>query len=241
VGDTLFVLTEGLTISGKSLREHQELHGHAQALGLMAGWVRARQSVRVEHLHQLHRAVQTGTVIDALAPVGSWKIEPNGTTAMTTSGRTQWHDYAKPAHVPLLMEAWLKTLARTCRNPLLKTLRGRKDDQRTRDAALDAYTTAHLGFVSVHPYADGNGRMARLLANIPILRAGLPPLLVGAAHRRDYLALLGDYSLRRGQPQPGEDLLQTGPEHEALRSFFLLQWQGTLDLVAEYQRRQAVR
>ncbi len=240
-GDTLFVLTEGLTISGKSLREHQELHGHAQALGIMAAWTRARQAVRIEHLHQLHRAVQTGTVIDAYAPVGSWKVEPNGTTAITTSGTTQWHDYAMPAHVPALIEAWLKNLARACRNPLFKPRQERGDMRMRRTAALDAYTDAHLGFVGIHPYADGNGRMARLLANIPVLRAGFPPLLVAAAKRRNYLTLLGDYSLARGQPQLGEDPVRAGPEREALRAFFHEQWHGTLDLVADYHRRQADR
>ena len=40
-GDTLFILTEGLTINGKSLREHQEIHGHAQALAIMSRWIKA--------------------------------------------------------------------------------------------------------------------------------------------------------------------------------------------------------
>jgi|GEM_PF-245946 len=239
-GDTLFVLTEGLTVSGKSLREHQELHGHTQALGLMAAWSRARQPVRIEHLHQLHRAVQTGAVIDVLAPLGHWKIEPNGTTAITTSGSTRWYDYSNPSHVPALIDGWLKSLARACRNPLFKGS-GRAGESKTREAALNAYTDAHLGFAGIHPYADGNGRMARLLANIPILRAGLPPLLVSAAQRRNYLALLGDYSLGRGQVQPGENLVRAGAEREALRSFFSEQWQRTMQLVAEFHQRQTSR
>jgi transcriptional regulator with XRE-family HTH domain/fido (protein-threonine AMPylation protein) len=238
--DTLFVLTEGLTVSGVSLREHQELHGHAQALGLMAAWTRVRQPVRIEHLHQLHRAVQTGVVIDAFAPVGRWKVEPNGTTAITTSRTTDWHDYAKPSHVAALVDGWLKSLARACRNPLLKD-RGRTGDPKAREASLDAYTNAHLGFVGIHPYADGNGRMARLLANIPILRAGLPPLLVRVAQRRNYIALLGDYSLSRGQVQPGEDLVCSGAEREALRAFFAEEWQGTMQFVAEFHQRQSSR
>ena len=83
--------------------------------------------------------------------------------------------------------------------------------------------------------------MARLLANIPVLRAGDPPLLVAAANRRDYLALLGDYSLALGQPQPGEDLVRAGPERESLREFFDRQWQGSLDHVADFHRRQSAR
>jgi len=170
-GDTLFVLTEGLTISGKSLREHQEIHGHAQALGLMAAWTRARQPVRVEHLHELHRAVQTGAAIDVLAPVGHWKIETNGTTAITTSGTTKWHEYAKPRDVPVLVDAWLKSLARICRNPLFKG-GSHANDPEARRVVLDAYTDIHLGFVGIHPYADGNGRLA--VAEHSAARGGIP-------------------------------------------------------------------
>ena len=83
--------------------------------------------------------------------------------------------------------------------------------------------------------------MARLLANIPVLRAGLPPLLIGVDNRRDYLTLLGDYSLRRGQPKPGEELVLAGPEQAAMRNFIQSQWRSTVDLVAEYQERQAAR
>jgi len=54
---------------------------------------------------------------------------------------------------------WLKNLARACRNPLIKDGR-HSHDPHSRAAALDAYTDAHLGFVSIHPYAHGNGRMA---------------------------------------------------------------------------------
>ena len=232
-GDTLFVLTEGLTVNGKSLREHQELHGHAQALGLMAAWTRSRQPVRIEHLHQLHRAVQTGTVIDVFAPVGKWKVEPNGTTALTTSGKTAWHDYASPRDVQDLMNSWLHSLARLTRPSV--------NNSENPDILLDAYTDVHLGFVGIHPYADGNGRMARLLANIPVLRAGHPPLLVSASKRRDYLVLLGDYSITLGQPRPGDKLVHAGPERNALRTFFAEQWLQTRQLVAEFHERQRVR
>ena len=231
--DTLFVLTEGLTVSGKSLREHQELHGHAQALGLMTAWTRARQPVRIEQLHQIHRAVQTGAVIDVFAPLGSWKVEPNGTTALTSSGKSVWHDYASPRDVPDLMNAWLQLLVHCNR---MKT-----NISEDTNRVLDSYTDVHLGFVGIHPYADGNGRMARLLANIPVLRAGQPPLLIKASRRRDYLVLLGDYSVRRGQPQPGEDLVRTGPERDALRAFFCDQWQHSRQLVAGYHERQRQR
>lgn len=250
LGDTLFVLTEGLTVSGKSLREHQELHGHGQALELMAAWTRAGRPMQIDHLHQLHRAVQTGSTIDSLAPIGGWKTEPNGTTAITTGGSSKWHDYAQPKHVPALIDQWLKQLSLHCRNPLFKTgshsTTGKQQPAPAKlaaikQAALDAYTDLHLSFAGIHPYADGNGRMARLLANVPVLRAGLPPLLIPSSERRTYLTLLGDYTLARGQPQPGEDLLLPGRKHSALHTFFASCWQSSFDLVEAFQRRQQAR
>ncbi len=237
-GDTLFVITEGLTVGGKSLREHQEIHGHAQAIALLAAWTRAHHRVSVARLHELHRAIQTGVVIDAFAPVGRWKVEQNGTTALTTSGTTAWHEYARPDHVPVLVDQWLRELATASREAA--SVSG-ADFDGARDLLHRVYTDAHLGFVGMHPYADGNGRMARLLANVPLLRAGQPPLLVSVAARRDYMALLGDYSLRRGQPQPGEPLVFVGPERDALEAFFGVQWEATRELVATYRERQAER
>jgi len=235
-GDTLFVITEGLTVSGKSLREHQEIHGHAQAIGLLAGWTRAGRPVRTTELHELHRAVQTGETVDALAPVGRWKVEPNGTTLITTGGGTAWHDYAAPMDVPALIDDWIHLLSMANRSAIRAPMDGAAPG-----LLLDAYTDVHLGFVTIHPYADGNGRLARLLANVPVLRSGLPPLLVDVAARRDYSGLLGDYSLARGRPLPGEPLVLESSERDALRDFFAEQWRATLDLVDTYRQRQSDR
>jgi hypothetical protein len=75
----------------------------------------------------------------------------------------------------------------------------------------------HLGFTAIHPYADGNGRMARLLANVPTLRAGQPPLLILSSQRRTYLGLMGDYSLRRGRPRPAQPSRSSAPAASARR------------------------
>jgi hypothetical protein len=113
--------------------------------------------------------------------------------------------------------------------------------QRTRTRALAAYTELHLGFVAIHPYADGNGRMARLLASVPVLRAGLPPMLVDATERRRYLTLAGDVSLSRGAPTPGTPLVRRALPVSRMRQMFAESWQSTLDLVDAYHARQAER
>ena len=47
-----------------------------------------------------------------------------------------------------------------------------------RNEAIQAYSTLHMSFVHIHPFIDGNGRMARLLANLPVLKSGLPPITI---------------------------------------------------------------
>lgn len=44
----------------------------------------------------------------------------------------------------------------------------------------------HLRFVTVHPFADGNGRMSRLLMNFVLQRRGFPPLNIAYEDRRSY-------------------------------------------------------
>lgn len=54
-------------------------------------------------------------------------------------------------------------------------------------------TVAHAWLTHVHPFDDGNGRMARLLTNLVLARAGYPPIIVKAsAYRQPYLEALAD-------------------------------------------------
>ncbi len=238
-GDTLFILTEGLTVSGKSLREHQEIHGHAKALTLMSHWVKTKHTIGIEALHQLHRSVQTEEIVDIYQPIGSWKVEPNGTMVMPSNGETKWHEYTSAKNVPALIKAWIKSL-----NHFNSTLAVKNPNTSEIDRIailIEAYTDIHLGFVGIHPYADGNGRLARLVANIPLLRAGMPPLLVSKDQRRNYINLLGDYTLVIGQLNPEDDIVKQGNERNALRDFFANQWKTTLDHVDDFRQRQHQR
>lgn len=233
LGDTLVILREGITVAGHSLREHQELHGHRDAIARLDALLRRNRGPTITELHELHRCIQTGVTIDIFAPIGRWKVEANGTQAITSDGRSQWHDYATPAHTELLMRQVVKMIDVQCKHPPATT-----------EELVNAYLTIHLGITNVHPYADGNGRLARLVANLPILRAGRPPLLIDKRARREYLCLLGDYCLLRGQPKPGEALLGSDAAVASLRSlaaFLQEQWKPTLDAVASAHARQAER
>jgi Fic family protein len=50
--------------------------------------------------------------------------------------------------------------------------------------------------VAIHPFADGNGRTARLLMNLLLLREGYPPVAVRPEDRKTYLDTLEHASMR---------------------------------------------
>ena len=82
LGETAFVLEEGLTIAGKPLKDHQEVVGHAQAIELVYACLEQGRKFAKADLFALHKAVQTEIVVDFYKPVGAWKKEPNSTVGV---------------------------------------------------------------------------------------------------------------------------------------------------------------
>lgn len=63
---------------------------------------------------------------------------------------------------------------------------------------------AHVRFVSIHPFTDGNGRVARLLANFYLWRRGVPGLLLSWQNRDRYYDALDQCNTREVKGKPGD-------------------------------------
>ena len=70
-----------------------------------------------------------------------------------------------------------------------------------------AFFEAHFRLVAIHPFADGNGRTARLLMNLLLLRGGYPPIAVRPEDRKAYLDSLEHASLT-DDPRPYQVLMR---------------------------------
>lgn len=184
LGDTHFLLEEGLTVSGKPLKDHLEVVGHAKAIDLIYESLEASLSVDV--IFQLHKAIQTEHVIDIYKPNGAWKREVNGTYVVTQDNKQVFVEYAHPTDVPCLMEEIIAEINHLSHQTI------------SLDAAPEWYSKIYAGIAHVHPFWDGNGRIARLLANIPLLNSGLPPLVIPLEMRRTYIQLLAEYEIKTG-------------------------------------------
>jgi Fic family protein len=104
---------------------------------------------------------------------GIYKTRPN--SVITPSG--EMFDYASPEETPSLMTdlvAWYRT-----------------EEERGALTPVELAALFHFRCIRIHPFEDGNGRIARLIVNYILLRHGYPMFVIPAADRRNYLDALG--------------------------------------------------
>ena len=227
LGETVKVLELGLTISGKPLRDHQEVYGHARAIELIYDML-DKPAVVKEDLFDLHSAVMQQVAVDSLNPVGDWKRVFNGTTGVINN-KSVYMEYAAPADVEDLMKRWLEDF-----NMISDKIVSRKK-------AVSCYVQAHMGFVRIHPFFDGNGRVARLIANLPVIKAGYPPIVIPSERRSDYIDLLWAYQNAAGIINRKSCLV---PAHVSIKQFedlLMVEWSNTIELVDNARKLQATR
>jgi Fic family protein len=227
LGETVKVLELGLTISGKSLKDHEEVYGNAKAVELIYDLLKA-EKITEDDLFNLHRCVMQKSAIDSLRPVGGWKRDYNGTTGVR-DGKPVYMEYAKPDDTPGLMARWIREF-------------NRKLNTATSPAkAINAYAWTHLSFVRIHPFFDGNGRIARLIPNLPLLKGGNPPLLISPHRRAEYIDLLWNYQNAVGVIQRKDQLLPSHAAIPAFKSFLREEWKESLRLIEEARKLTSSR
>ena len=229
LGETAFVLEEGLTISGKPLKDHEEVVGHARAIDLVYDIIKRKADLSEKHLFELHKAVQTERIIDIYKPVGAWKVEPNSTVIVSGDDQIIF-EYASPKDVPELMQSWLALFQKLT-----------KENSTSREDALLAYVRLHVSFVRIYPFWDGNGRMARLIANVPVIMAGYPPIIIPKERRKEYIDALSEYHLAVGTVTAKMELLPEIEKLDRFKQFCNESWPESIKLVDEARRKQQAR
>jgi Fic family protein len=227
LGETAFVLSEGLTIQGKPLKDHRDVEGHAQAVDFMYGLVQKEQ-IADGDLFTLHSLVITEPVFDVYKPVGGWKKE-NNSTSTTIDNRLMVIEFSDHWKIPELMERWIQMLNSEIRLP------------KEPEDILESYARLHISLVGIHPFYDGNGRIARLISNLPCLKAGYPPIVIDKQRRYDYIRMLSDYQCVNGIPDRDTALIHEDPRFHGFCSFCEECWRTTMDLVHEAHATQKGR
>ena len=227
LGDTKFVLDEGLTVSGKPIKDHQEVIGHAKAIEIIYSLI--GRDITEKDLFALHKAVQSEIINDIHKPYGDWKVEPNGTYAVDENGKQVYIEYASPKDVPVLMEEVIKYTNNQSRREI------------SEEDAPAVYAKLHMGIVHVHPFWDGNGRIARLVANIPLLNSGLPPLVIAKETRRKYIDTLASYQRNVGTINKKTGVWPDNDKLVSFSNFCANSYKTTIELIEKARKQQSQR
>lgn len=227
LGDTHFILEEGLTVSGKPIKDHQEVRGHARAIEILYQCI--GKPIEEERVFALHRAVQTEQFDDIYKPIGAWKVEANGTHRVGPDNKPHFIEYALPLFVPTLM------------TQVLDSINATSPESVTLNNAAEIYAKIHMGIAHIHPFFDGNGRIARLLANIPLLKSGLPPLVIPQEQRRAYIETLSTYQISIGQLTDASGVWPDPKQLKAFSEFCANCYSETKELVEQAFKIQTNR
>lgn len=170
LGETKMVIQQGFTITGKPLRDTIEAQNLAKALDFFETLAnREGDPIHTQDLRNIHRFILAELDERNAGNYRSVFVKISGSAYLPPD----------PAHVPAMMQvfgAWLETVS-----------------ERAQPLTVDPIAlacAAHAWFVYIHPFIDGNGRTARLLMNLLLLRAGYPLTILTKDDRLRYYEAL---------------------------------------------------
>jgi Fic family protein len=164
--ETAEVIEHGITVGGKPLRDHLEALDHYDAVLWMRALAASETPIGENVITELHRRIVLRSRPEIAGIYSSHPRRIAGSPVI----------FPNAMKVPALM-AELGALIEAA--------------PPTPHAAFDA----HFRLTAIHPFGDGNGRTARLLMNLMLIRGGYPPIAVRPEDRKDYLAALEAGSL----------------------------------------------
>ena len=191
--ETELLLIHGRTAGGHPMRDYEEMKAHDVAIDYtrsLAGGERIIGESDIRQLNQVllkepfwsYAETPDGQPTQKRIIPGQYKTQPNH--VRTATG--ELHRFAEPEETPPLMEEWTRDF--------------------WRDLERNAYplplflAESHWSFLRIHPFDDGNGRTARLLANYALFQNNLPPIVISSEDRDRYIGGLQNADVDRMLP-----------------------------------------
>ncbi|MCY0979124.1 Fic family protein [Chryseobacterium wangxinyae] len=181
-GETIAFLNFGLTAKGKPFKDHLDIKGHNEAIGFMLQLIKENRPLSESDIKDLHKIILVepyfsktispqGIEFEKEIKIGQYKTSPNH--VKTVSGDI--HYYTNPEEVAFEM------------NNLLEWYRN-AEEENLHPIVISAIF--HHKFTSIHPFDDGNGRLARILSNFILLKHQYPVIVIKNKHKIQYYSAL---------------------------------------------------
>ena len=180
LGETRSLILHGLTAHGKPMRDHLDIEGHNEAIKavehavtgepeeLTESFIRDLHAILLKEPYEVPAQTPDGQPTRRRIEIGTYKSAPNN--VRTSTGEIYYFtppDQTMPAMNDLM--AWYVSRESEGEHPVVLA------------------ASFHYRFVRIHPFDDGNGRMARLLMNTILIRHGYTVAIVRREDRDRYI------------------------------------------------------
>lgn len=165
--ETALTIEEGITSGSKPLKDYIEAKNHAEAFEYTLSLVNEEKIAYEKVILNIHRIILNGINDEFKGRYRTVRVRISGSNVVLPN----------PLKVPELMKKFSDKL-----------------DQK-KDGILKAIE-AHYKLVEIHPFIDGNGRTARLLMSLILLRSQFFPILIQPKERKRYLSHINERNLK---------------------------------------------
>lgn len=166
--ETKLLLEDKISIGGKKLREIYEVVNHQKAFELIKSKIAAGNELNADLIKQIH-----ATLVENIFVGGIYRNVPvyiTGASFEPPAGESMYRDL----QLFYADFAWRKD-----RDPI----------------EYAAWT--HAEFVRIHPFADGNGRTARMIMNYQLMAHGYLPISIQSSDRHEYYRTLEEFAINK--------------------------------------------
>lgn len=182
-GQTEMLLLFGKVADAANMKDLEDMKASNVALNMVVDQVRKGYPLTETFVRQLHetllredytvyRSLPGGQQTSYTIHAGKYKTRPN--SVITQTGER--FDYASPEETPALMADLVNWY--------------REEEQKAELSSIELASLFHYRYIRIHPFEDGNGRIARLLVNYILLEHDFPMIVVKSADKDNYLNAL---------------------------------------------------
>ena len=182
-GETKALILFNITAQGKPLKDHLEITGHNQVLKTIEDLVKTDFPLTENFIRELHTILlKSSYEVDAITPdgqpskkkieIGRYKTTPNH--VITKTGEI--FRFASPEETPAKMHDLLDWYSKKLITPDLNP--------------IFLAAEFHYSFIRIHPFDDGNRRIARILMNFILMKYGFPPVIIRTEDKINYFSAL---------------------------------------------------
>lgn len=165
--ETALTIEEGITSGSKPLKDYIEAKNHAEAFEYILSLINEEKISYEKVILGIHSIILNGINDEFKGRYRTVRVRISGSNVVLPN----------PLKVPELMKRFSEKL-----------------DQK-KDSILKAIE-AHYKLVEIHPFVDGNGRTARLLMSLILLRSQIFPILIQPKERKRYLSHISERNLK---------------------------------------------